>query len=87
MYDANDPSQPSIDNYFRVQDLLGCRRDGGYMSLAQAAELIQSGRRRASHRARRAARKVLTGAAPWPAINHASGYRRPARPRLRLVRA
>jgi hypothetical protein len=73
----NALDQSNIDNYFRVCDLLGCRRNG--MSIAQAAEQIASGRRRASHRARRVARKVLTGDAPWPAINRASGYLRPDR--------
>lgn len=58
-------------------DLLGCK---GSDSLRAAAMRIVAGKVRASHRARRAARKLLrdeTTIAPWVRINRAAGYRRP----------
>ena len=79
---ATDETDVSLDNWHRLCRLLRCRP---FQSLAQAATEIDDGRRRASHRARRAARKLLTGAEPWPAINRAAGYRRPTRRGLRLV--
>jgi hypothetical protein len=71
----------SLPNYLQLCDLLGCHP---YESIQQAAERIERGQSRASHRARRAARKVLQ-LDGWPAINQAVGYRRPTPARLTLV--
>lgn len=60
----------------RLWTLLGCV---GNESLHQAALRIERGEVRASHRARRAARKLLHSTlAPWVRINRAAGSRRPA---------
>lgn len=68
--------EPDLGTWYHVRDTLGCTRG---TSIKQAAELIATGQRRATRRARRMARKLIAhgDGPPWPVINRAAGYRRP----------